>query len=407
MRTAPATLSISRLLAVAALATAFLERWVIVHPVLWTLAALLVPTLLGATRRLGAVKFGAPLTLFCALVPASFVWNDDLRYSYRALLTFAAFLVIALWLVVRETPTSALGLVAAAAAITAVASIGVAFAAPDLIEQSNPGSFQGIFTHKNWLALAMGYLFLAVMYGRVQRAPVRWMALIAASTLLVLAQSNGAFIALAITVLVFSVGAWEHRWISSAYRRIVELLVLGVLVILALIGLQRLYTVATALGEGHDIDRRLQLWGVTLSYAAERPLLGWGWRGSWSNSRGVTGDIVRDMGGFPAAGAHNGYLDVFLQVGLIGLLLLVTLLLRVIWPPLNDPALRGWSALALFSAIFTLSDSFLAGHIPILVIVTGWLFGRNPHLWQPSTAPHVEGTKGTPPRPPKQMSATN
>ena len=29
-----------------------------------------------------------------------------------------------------------------------------------------------------------------------------------------------------------------------------------------------------------------------------------------------------------------------------------------------------------------MSDSFIAGHIPILVIVTGWLFGRNPHLWR-------------------------
>src|SRR5258708_1485945 len=51
-------------------------------------------------------------------------------------------------------------------------------------------------------------------------------------------------------------------------------------------------------------------------------------------------------------------------------------------PWLKDPSLGGWSALALFSALFTISDSFLAGHVPILIIVTGYLFGRNPHLWR-------------------------
>jgi O-antigen ligase len=365
---------------VAALAAALLERWSVAQPVLWALAAALVPNLLAAFRRLSCVQPGAPLTLFVLLVPASLTWNDDPFFSYRSILTFAAFIVIALWLVVWETPTSALALLGAGAAVTAGASVVVAVVLPDLIVQSNPGAFQGIFTHKNWLALAVGYLIIAVMYmGRQQRF-VRWSALAAAVVLLVLAQSLGAYFAIGTTILFFGARASARR-LMPIHQRILGFVAILAIITTVLVGLRELYVAAVGIGEGRDIDRRFQLWNVALEYAAERPLLGWGWRGTWSNSRGVTGDIARDMGGFPGYGAHNGYVDVFLQVGLVGAALLVFLLLRVIWPRLNDPSLLGWSALALFSALFTISDSFLAGHVPILIIITGWLFGRNPQLW--------------------------
>ena len=377
-------LNLPRLLALAALTAALLERWHVVQPVLWFFAAALVPSLLAAAHRLGSVRIPTPLALFCLIVPLSLAWNDDPGYSWRGVVTFCAFLVIALWLVVRETPSSALGLLAGAAAVTAVASIVTAVVAPDLvpIDVDNPAAFQGIFTHKNWLALAIGYVILAVMHLEAQRRLVRWATMAAAIPILILAKSTGADLAIVVTLVALGGRAWLRRWLSPVNQRIVEVIAIVSTAVVLFRGFQWTYRLAVDFGKGHDIDRRFQLWNVALSYAFERPILGWGWRGSWSYSRGVTGDIAADMGGFQATGAHNGYVDVFLQAGLVGSILLAILLVRVIWPRLVDPSLRGWSALALFSALFTISDSFLALHVPILVIVVGCLFGRNPHLWR-------------------------
>jgi len=378
-------LNLPRLLALAALTAALLERWSVVQPVLWFFAAALVPSLLAAAHRLGTVQIATPpLVLFCLFVPLSLAWNDDPGYSYRAVLTFGAFLVIALWLVVRETPSSALGLLAAAAAVTAVASIVTAVVAPDLVphDLDNPGAFQGIFTHKNWLALATGYLILAVMHLEAQRRLVRWATLAAAIPILILAKSTGADLAIVITLVALGGRAWLRRWLPPVGQRIIEVTAMVSAAVLIFLGFQWAYSVAVDVGKGRSIDRRFQQWNVVMNYVFERPILGWGWRGSWSYTRGVTGDISRDMGGFQGTSAHNGYVDVLLQAGLVGSALLAILVVRVIWPRVTDPSLRGWSALVLFSALFTISDSFLAGHVPILVIVTGYLFGRNPHLWR-------------------------
>ncbi|MEO3760963.1 O-antigen ligase family protein [Mycobacterium sp. B14F4] len=385
-------LNLNRLVALAALTAALLERWAAVQPVLWFFAAALVPSLVMAGHRLGSVHVATPLALFCLLVPVSLAWNDDPGYSYRAVLTFCAFLVIALWLVVWETPSSALALLAAAAAVTALASILTAVVAPDLvrIQIDNPGAFRGIFTHKNWLALAMGYMLLAAMYLAARRALVRWAIMAAAILILIFAKSTGAYLAIAITLVVLSARAWLRR-LPPVRQRIIEVIATVSAAVLIYVGFQWVYRLAVDFGKGNSIDRRFQLWNVALSYAYERPLLGWGWQGTWNYSRGVTGDISRDMGGFEGTSAHNGFVDVFLQVGLIGSALLAILLVQVIWPRVTDPSLRGWSALALFSAIFTISDSFLAGHVPILVIVTGYLFGRNPHLWRRSQETEVCG----------------
>src|SRR5439155_21073912 len=132
-----------------------------------------------------------------------------------------AFLVIALWLVVWETPSSALGLLAVAAAVTAVASLVTAWVAPDLvlIQIENPGAFRGIFGHKNWLALAMGYLFLAGMYLETPHRIVRWATVAAAIPMLILAKSTGAGLAVLTTLVALGGRAGLRRWLPPIHQR--------------------------------------------------------------------------------------------------------------------------------------------------------------------------------------------
>lgn|GEM_PF-3783825 len=387
-------LTVPRLLALAALTAALLERWRIVALPLWFLAVALIPSLWLAGRRLGTVRLSLPMALFCVFVPLSLAWNEDPGYSYRGVLTFCAFVLIALWLVVSETPSSALGLLAAAAAVTLVASVVVVLLMPDLFppEVDNPDAFRGIFTHKNWLGLAVGYLILAVIHLKPRHRALRWLPIGAGVPLLIAAKSVGAGIALVITLVAVGGLAWLRRWLSPNMQRAAQVAAIGGGVVLLFTGFQWVYGLAVDLGKGRSIDRRFELWTVAFQHALERPLFGWGWRGSLSESRGVGAAITRDMGGFQTTSTHNGYVDIFLQAGIVGSVLLAILVVRSIWPPRRDPSLRGWSALVLFSALVTVTDSFLAGHVPILIVLTAYLFAHNPHLWQESAESPDEPT---------------
>ena len=81
------------------------------------------------------------------------------------------------------------------------------------------------------------------------------------------------------------------------------------------------------LGRSSDASGRFYIWGEVLDLVWEKPLEGWGWIGYWiPGVEPFEGLIV--INGVPMYQAHNAYLDTWLQLGLIGLVLLVWLLIQ-------------------------------------------------------------------------------
>ncbi|WP_314506522.1 O-antigen ligase family protein [uncultured Microbacterium sp.] len=86
----------------------------------------------------------------------------------------------------------------------------------------------------------------------------------------------------------------------------------------------------TALGRSADLTGREAIWEKVLARAVEHPLIGWGFSTPW-----VTGDPAFDGWiidhGQTVMQAHNMWLDVFLQLGLVGVFLMGMLYLAFIW----------------------------------------------------------------------------
>ncbi|MBO1900614.1 O-antigen ligase family protein [Leucobacter weissii] len=81
------------------------------------------------------------------------------------------------------------------------------------------------------------------------------------------------------------------------------------------------------------------VWGLVL----ERPAVGWGWVGAWPEQVAPF-DRLQAASGPAVASAHDAWLDVWLQTGLVGLLLfapLVVLTLFRVWFRAVDPPRRG------------------------------------------------------------------
>lgn len=70
--------------------------------------------------------------------------------------------------------------------------------------------------------------------------------------------------------------------------------------------------VSSAVGRDETLTGRTEVWEKLIPVAMERPILGYGYSGFW------TTDSRKD---FAISGAHNGYLDIVLNLGFVGLLL--------------------------------------------------------------------------------------
>ena len=71
------------------------------------------------------------------------------------------------------------------------------------------------------------------------------------------------------------------------------------------------------LGRNTTLTGRTALWTVVLVFIAQRPWLGYGYQAFWFGQED-TGDVV-DLAGWTAGTAHNGFLDLAMNLGLVGL----------------------------------------------------------------------------------------
>jgi O-antigen ligase len=79
------------------------------------------------------------------------------------------------------------------------------------------------------------------------------------------------------------------------------------------------------LGKSPDISGRTEIWKKVLDLIDERPLQGWGWTSYWIPFLEPYNGLVV-MHGVPYLQAHNAFLDVWLQLGILGLGLFICLL---------------------------------------------------------------------------------
>lgn len=102
-------------------------------------------------------------------------------------------------------------------------------------------------------------------------------------------------------------------------------LALGVVVLRLAVGKPLPEYVVESLGKDITLTGRTFLWVEVVRYALQRPLFGYGYGGFW------IGDLGNDLWNtftWRPNQAHNGYLDVFVQLGVVGSALFLGLLIQ-------------------------------------------------------------------------------
>jgi exopolysaccharide production protein ExoQ len=116
------------------------------------------------------------------------------------------------------------------------------------------------------------------------------------------------------------------------------------------------------LGKDSDLTGRIGIWNTVIGMAEQRPVFGWGWVSYWIPWIEPFDDLVI-WAGVVQMHAHNAWLDVWMQLGIVGVVifgaLVLTTLSRTWWMAVDRP----WKAAGV-SAPYT-----AVSLLPLLVMV--------------------------------------
>ena len=254
------------------------------------------------------------------------------------------------------------------------------------------GDFMGIHGHKNaaggfyFLALPLFALAIFDRRNALWRLTALFASICAAGLLLYSHSKTSIGLSAATTICIFA--GWALRW-AGRYKgvfAIIYFLIAAVIAITVLAtGLEN--TVAFLTGDP-TLTGRTQLWQYVLYRWKESPYLGLGFGALWDVGPQVGAYLSRAHVDWIMNEAHNGYLDVLAQTGIVGLLLLgvfvfsgFLILLFRRQSKLDEPNILKWFAMYLTLGMllynFTETSFFRGGDWSIFVaICASALFSR-------------------------------
>ena len=94
-------------------------------------------------------------------------------------------------------------------------------------------------------------------------------------------------------------------------------------VIAAIWAMQHQERVLTSLSRDSTFTGRTELWTVLLEKARVHPWLGYGYGAFWRGATGMSGEVQEALHGWYPIHAHNGFLDIVLELGILGLIIFV------------------------------------------------------------------------------------
>ena len=181
------------------------------------------------------------------------------------------------------------------------------------------GAVKGLFPHKNILGRQMVFAILVLAVGKPLSIPswLRNSCLVFGCVLLILSKAATSILALGICVAMYPI----FLLLRVPTKKTLPLWV-SFLPVMAL-GVGALFVesnvVLELLGKNSTLTGRTAIWGFVLRSISNRPLFGYGYESFW-NVRTPELAKLALVTSFHAPHAHNGFLDILLAVGIIGML---------------------------------------------------------------------------------------
>ncbi|MBD2777905.1 O-antigen ligase family protein [Iningainema tapete] len=260
--------------------------------------------------------------LLTAIILLSFIWSDfplKVLKNNREVLQMSAF---ALYFATRFSLKEQVKLIAWNFGIALVLSILLGLVMPDLVihQDDHPGAWRGIYDYKNTFGSMMimsSLVFFLLPIEQSRHVIYKWIGVSLSLIMIVLSTSKTSLVIYFILVLIL-LFYQNFRWQGKVSVVILDFVILLVGCVGTLV-IGNWVSLITGLGKDPTLTGRTILWEGVFAKLQDRLLLGFG-RGAFWFPEGKNGrEVGQALGhGFVAPHAHNGLIDLALDVGLIG-----------------------------------------------------------------------------------------
>jgi exopolysaccharide production protein ExoQ len=338
--------------------------------VLWVL-------IINARRVIAQALQMRMLTLLALFTICSALWSQD---PFRSAYNGAFYLIetlFAFYLVLRFDPEEILSIMMMAGVSISVLSLIMVFLFPRFgVNQSARDGLAwiGLFTDRTLTGKCMLYLLSPAIIFRRRSLNNRHMIYILLMSIMVFM----AHAATARVILLLYIALMASMSVSRKFGRRSSLLIVGLVLaagaLIALVGAQFLPRVLGALGRNATLSGRTEIWNLVVGSIAKRPLLGYGYYSFWQGLKGESANII--VGAHWMFGyAHNGILEICLQLGLVGTALFFVTLVQAIgnaWFCLRNgcqPAVEWYIGIIALTLVYNIDESTVLWPIDILSLI--------------------------------------
>jgi exopolysaccharide production protein ExoQ len=268
------------------------------------------------------------LLLLFSLAVASLFWSnnpDSTAYQLRFLLRSS---LLGVYLAMQYTAREQIRLLSWVAAISTILSLVSILFFPSFGIGTFEGelAWVGIYSHKQSFGRQLGLFSLIFIVKLIEKDtsklfPITFFISVLLMVLLSNSRTGWLMIIFSLFIVIF------YKINKQGKPRLLIFLILSLLTITItfLLTANLEYIVVDLLGKNLELNGRTPLWTLCIEKGLERPLLGYGYAGFWGSPAsdyvfknswaGLSEGFSRSATSFHA---HNGYVDIFLQLGLIG-----------------------------------------------------------------------------------------
>ena len=294
--------------------------------ILFGLYVIIVPLVLA---RLGRFFWVASrdklLMLLIGFALISVLWSYAPGATLRQIIVFMGETFLGVYLAMQYSLREQMRIFAWVFGIATVLSLIVTLAFPviGLGSKGNPEAWTGIYDHKNLLGnlMALSAILFFIVTGNFKKKWIAWGGFILSVVLVFLSRSLTSLLAL-IVILALMPLYRSLRWRDIGAKAVVictAILVISVTIVIVFATPDPFFKVAGRDPVHNTLVSRIHLWSDLLHKVEQRPLLGYGLGAFWLGLEGESADIWEKQDGWSPPHAHNGYLDIWLDLGLIGL----------------------------------------------------------------------------------------
>lgn len=287
--------------------------------VLWSSLYLIMLTLYfrNCSQPLRNLLRTRPFMILLAITFLSTIWSDAPGLTLRRSIALALTFVFGAYLASRFSLKEQFRLLAWAFAVCIVFSF--IFELLGLNPSEGIPGWYGVFFHKTELGrnFALGALVF-LFWKRVDpdHSKLALLGFVLSTILVLLSRDVTSLVTLFVLLIVFP-------YVERVIRLSVPRAIAAIVALFAFGGLSILYVsehlgeVTGLLGKDPQLTGRVPLWILSVAMALRRPWLGYGFSAFWLPDYAYTQKIWHILGWMPPH-AHNGVLELWLELGLIG-----------------------------------------------------------------------------------------